>query len=163
MSVKLTNFVQIAINHAIKINANATRDTAVVIHYKADATSVSYKSLTEAPSFSGETAYLAGIQDYIEAFFRNAGRKLYVVTVNSIDITTPATSVVLTELRNLPILLSVLMLAQLWPTLKTAQKLLACSQPELLLLLVQQMQLMFLAGISLAFTKTREPILLLFT
>lgn len=102
MSVKLTNFVQIAINHAIKINANATRDTAVVIHYKADATSVSYKSLTEAPSFSGETAYLAGIQDYIEAFFRNAGRKLYVVTVNSIDITTPATSVVLTELRNLP-------------------------------------------------------------
>lgn len=104
MSVKLTNFVQIAINHAIKINADATRDTAVVIHYKADEASVIRLNtpLTEAPSFSGETAYLVGIQDYIEAFFRNGGRKLYIVTLGSLDITTPAESVVLNELRALP-------------------------------------------------------------
>lgn len=89
MSVKLTNFVKININHKTRIANSGTRDTAVVFHYN-DQGSVTIERilLTTMPDVtaSGYT-YLAGIADYLESFFNNGGKKLYVISVNALSST----------------------------------------------------------------------------
>ena len=50
MSVKLTNFVKITINHHSNVSVNATRDTAVLFHYKSTLTGgTKYITLTSMP------------------------------------------------------------------------------------------------------------------
>ena len=85
MSVKLTNFVNIKINHHLNISVNATRDTAALIHYKYNASKQTpqYSEVfTATPdTTSGTYTYLAGIKDYLDAFFANGGKKIYVITM----------------------------------------------------------------------------------
>lgn len=86
MSVKLTNFVKIKINHHVNINVNATRDTAVLIHYIDElADTPKYALLSSMPNTSAGTyTYLAGIKKYLQAFFNNGGKNIYVITLTSV-------------------------------------------------------------------------------
>lgn len=99
MSVKLTNFVKIKINHHVNINVNATRDTAVLIHYISElAGTPKYALLSSMPDTSaGNYTYLAGIDDYLQAFFNNGGKNIYVITLTSVTPTDLAT-----ELEKVP-------------------------------------------------------------
>lgn len=99
MSVKLTNFVKIAINHHSNVRVNATRDTAVLFHYKSTLTGgTKYAMLTGMPNFTlPDYTHLTGIENYLAAFFNNGGKNLYVISVSSLT-----TTILATELEKVP-------------------------------------------------------------
>ena len=84
MSVKLTNFVKLKINHHMQIVSIGDYSTAALIHYYSAAATANDRTITAIPDYTGETAYLEGIRDYIAAFFNNGGKRLHIVTLNTL-------------------------------------------------------------------------------
>ena len=90
MSVKLTNFVKIKINHHMMENIGGTRDTAVLFHYSSGLVGDAKRILlNKMPDFGTqaeptEYRYLIGIENYLTSFFSNGGKNIYVITSNTI-------------------------------------------------------------------------------
>ena len=78
MSVNLTNFVDIKINHNITTTVSGTRDTAVLLHFTkslGSKTTVIYQASTDRTSVVGD------LKNFLDIFFANGGKKVAVVPV----------------------------------------------------------------------------------